>query len=119
METQVKVDLTSFRMETRKWLEDNCPDSMREKLTDPNQVYWGGRKGEFDNKDQKIWFEKMLEKKWIVPYWESKYGGGGLTPEQNNVLNQEMGRLGCRKPHINFGITMLGPAMLKFASEEQ
>ena len=119
METQVKVDLTSFRMETRKWLEENCPDSMREKLTDPNQVYWGGRKGEFDNKDQKIWFEKMHEKKWIVPYWESKYGGGGLTPEQNNVLNQEMGRLGCRKPHINFGITMLGPAMLKFASEEQ
>ena len=54
METQVKVDLTSFRMETRKWLEENCPDSMREKLTDPNQVYWGGRKGEFDNKDQKI-----------------------------------------------------------------
>ena len=119
METQVKVDLTSFRMETRKWLEDNCPESMREKLTDPNQVYWGGRKAEFSNKDQKVWFEKMLEKKWIVPYWESKYGGGGLSLEQNNVLNQEMGRLGCRKPHINFGITMLGPAMLKFASEEQ
>ena len=62
METEVKVDLTNFRMETRKWLEDNCPDSMREKLTDPNQVYWGGRMGEFDNEDQKIWFKKMLEK---------------------------------------------------------
>ena len=30
-----------------------------------------------------------------------------------------MARLGCRKPHYNFGISMLGPALLKFASEEQ
>ena len=119
METQVNVDLTSFRMEARKWLEDNCPLSMREKLTDPKQLFWGGRKGEFYNEEQKDWFERMLKKKWIVPYWETKYGGGGLTPTQNNILNQEMTRLGCRKPHINFGITMLGPAMLKFASEEQ
>ena len=28
METQVKVDLTDFRLETRKWLEENCPKSM-------------------------------------------------------------------------------------------
>ncbi|SVA21005.1 uncharacterized protein METZ01_LOCUS73859 [marine metagenome] len=119
METKTKVDLTSFRMETRKWLEDNCPNSMREPLTDVKQLYWGGINGNFSSEDQKIWFERMLEKKWIVPYWETKYGGGGLNPKQNNILNQEMARLGCRKPHINFGISMLGPALLKFASEEQ
>ena len=119
METKTKVDLTSFRMETRKWLEDNCPSSMRGPLTDIKQLYWGGRNGHFSSDDQKIWFERMLEKKWIVPYWETKYGGGGLNPKQNNILNQEMARLGCRKPHINFGISMLGPALLKFASEEQ
>jgi alkylation response protein AidB-like acyl-CoA dehydrogenase len=106
-------------METRKWLEDNCPLSMREPTKDPSQLYWGGRNGEFSSDDQKLWFERMLEKKWIVPYWKVKYGGGGLSNEQNNILNQEMGRLGCRKPHYNFGISMLGPAMLKFASEEQ
>ena len=119
MQTKVNVDLTSFRTETRKWLEDNCPKSMREPTKDPSQLYWGGRNGEFSSEDQKVWFERMLEKKWIVPYWEAKYGGGGLSSEKNNVLNQEMGRLGCRKPHYNFGISMLGPAMLEFASEEQ
>ena len=119
METKVNTDLTNFRMETRKWLEDNCPLSMREPTKDPSQLYWGGRNGEFSSDDQKLWFERMLEKKWIVPYWKVKYGGGGLSNEQNNILNQEMGRLGCRKPHYNFGISMLGPAMLKFASEEQ
>jgi alkylation response protein AidB-like acyl-CoA dehydrogenase len=119
METKVNVDLTSFRTETRKWLEDNCPLSMREPTKDPSQLYWGGRNGEFSSNDQKIWFDRMLEKKWIVPYWEAKYRGGGLSSEENNILNQEMGRLGCRKPHYNFGISMLGPAMLKFATEEQ
>ena len=119
METKVNTDLTNFRMETRKWLEDNCPLSMREPTKDPSQLYWGGRNGEFSSDDQKLWFERMLEKKWIVPYWEVKYGGGGLSNEQNNILNQEMSRLGCRKPHYNFGISMLGPAMLKFANEEQ
>ena len=119
METKVNTDLTNFRMETRKWLEDNCPLSMREPTKDPSQLYWGGRNGEFSSDDQKLWFERMLEKKWIVPYWKVKYGGAGLSNEENNILNQEMGRLGCRKPHYNFGISMLGPAMLKFASEEQ
>ena len=119
METKVNTDLTNFRMETRKWLEDNCPLSMREPTKDPSQLYWGGRNGEFSSDDQKLWFESMLEKKWIVPYWKVKYGGGGLSIEKNNILNQEMGRLGCRKPHYNFGISMLGPAILKFASEEQ
>jgi alkylation response protein AidB-like acyl-CoA dehydrogenase len=119
METKVNIDLTNFRMETRKWLEDNCPLSMREPTKDPSELYWGGRNGEFSSDDQKLWFERMLEKKWIVPYWEVKYEGGGLSNEQNNILNQEMSRLGCRKPHYNFGISMLGPAMLKFANEEQ
>jgi alkylation response protein AidB-like acyl-CoA dehydrogenase len=119
METKTDVSLTDFRTETRVWLEENCPMSMRKPLKDSNDFYWGGRNSKFNSEDQKIWFQRMLEKKWIVPYWETKYGGGGLTPEQNNILTQEMTRLGCRKPIFSFGISMLGPALLKFASEEQ
>ena len=119
METKLNTDLTSFRTETREWLNENCPTSMREPVEDPSQLYWGGRNAEFISKDQEIWFKKMLEKGWIAPDWEKKYGGGGLSLDENNILNQEMGRLGCRKPHYNFGISMLGPALLKFATEEQ
>ena len=119
METKISVSLSDFRTETRAWLETNCPESMRQPVKDPFDLFWGGRNAKFNSEDQRLWFERMLEKKWVVPYWETKYGGGGLTPKQNNILNQEMARLGCRKPHINFGISMLGPALLKFASEEQ
>ena len=119
METTANVDLGDFRIETRAWLEENCPQSMRKPIEDTSEMYWGGRNATFANEDQKVWFERMLEKGWIVPQWEKKYGGGGLTPEKNNILIQEMARLGCRKPIFSFGISMLGPALLKFASEEQ
>ena len=112
-------ELTDFRIQTRAWLEANCPESMCQPVKDPFDLYWGGRNATFQSEDQKAWFNKMLEKRWVVPYWETKYGGGGLTPEENNILTQEMTRLGCRKPLYSFGISMLGPALLKFATEEQ
>jgi alkylation response protein AidB-like acyl-CoA dehydrogenase len=119
METTTKKDLKEFRLETRQWLEENCPKSMRLPLKDSTDYYWGGRNASFASEDQKFWFEKMLEKKWIVPYWDSRYGGGGISPEENNILTQEMLRIGCRKPIFSFGISMLGPALHKFATEEQ
>ena len=119
METTTKTDLEDFRLETRRWLEENCPASMRKPIKDSNDYFWGGRNAIFNNEDQKVWFEKMLAKKWIVPYWDTQYGGGGLSREENNILTQEMTSLGCRKPLFSFGISMLGPALHKFANEEQ
>ena len=119
MQIENEVAVSDFRMETRSWLKANCPKSMCKSIKDPFDLYWGGRNAKFNSEDQKIWYERMLEKCWIVPYWEIQYGGGGLTPEENNILTQEMTRLGCRKPLYSFGIAMLGPALLKFATEEQ
>jgi alkylation response protein AidB-like acyl-CoA dehydrogenase len=61
----------------------------------------------------------MHNKGWIVPYWDKKYGGGGLSPLENKILAEEMTRLRCKQPLFSFGISMLGPALLKFATEEQ
>jgi len=119
METMTKSDLKEFRSETKRWLEENCPTSMRTPPKEFADLYWGGRNSTFSSEDQKNWFTKMLEKKWIVPYWDTQYGGGGLSPEENNILTQEMIRIGCRKPLFSFGISMLGPALHKFANEEQ
>jgi hypothetical protein len=74
MNTKTDLSLTDFRKETRAWLEENCPKRMRKPIKDANDLYWGGRNPKFNSKDQKIWFERMLEKKWIVPYWDTKYG---------------------------------------------
>jgi alkylation response protein AidB-like acyl-CoA dehydrogenase len=118
METMID-HLTEFRKETSAWLEENCPISMRGQTKDIAELYWGGRNSDFTSEDQKIWFKRMHDKGWIVPYWDKKYGGGGLSPLENKILAEEMTRLRCKQPLFSFGISMLGPALLKFATEEQ
>ena len=112
-------DLEIFRVETRTWLEANCPPEMREPVRDEDDACWGGRTFKFKNSAQKQWLETMATKGWTVPDWPKAYGGGGLTAEETKALRSEMAKLGCRTPLMSFGIWMLGPALLKFGTEEQ
>ena len=109
------TNLQTFREETRDWLEANCPPEMRK----PGDVAWGGRNAQFSHPDQKLWLERMGAKGWTCPTWPSEYGGGGLSKEENKILQEEMGAIGARSPLGSFGIWMLGPALLEFATEEQ
>jgi alkylation response protein AidB-like acyl-CoA dehydrogenase len=112
-------DLDQFRNETRVWLEANCPESMRAPVKGFEDIYNGGRKPEIDHPDQKIWCDRMAAKGWTVPHWPKEYGGGGLSSEEVKVLNQEMSAIGARRALDSFGISMLGPALLQFGTEEQ
>ncbi|EXF93422.1 acyl-CoA dehydrogenase [Pseudomonas fluorescens HK44] len=111
-------DIDQFRQQTRTWLEANCPESLRT-ATPEGELVWGGSTVDFPSADAQLWFERMRDKGWFCPQWPVEYGGGGLSPEYNAVLESELRRLKCRPPQINLGIWMLGPVLLEFASEEQ
>ena len=111
--------LESFRRETRSWLEANCPSEMRQPVADDQDVCWGGRNWKFKNDAQKVWLEKMAARGWTVPEWPREYGGGGLSKDEARVLREEMAALHCRPPLTSFGISMLGPALLKYGNEAQ
>ena len=113
------TDLDGFRLETRAWLEANCPPGMRTPMRDESDAVWGGRNPSFKSEAQKVWLERMAERGWTVPDWPKEYGGGGLSPAETKVLKQEMAGIGARSPLMSFGISMLGPALLKYGSEEQ
>ena len=113
------AELAAFREETRAWLEANCPAEMREPMRDESDACWGGRDAQFKNEAQKRWMDVMAERGWTVPDWPKDYGGGGLSPAETKILKQEMIRIGARNPLMSFGISMLGPALLKYGSEEQ
>ncbi len=112
-------DLDTFRSETRAWLEANCPPEMREPMRTEADACWGGRNWSFQSDAQRTWLERMVERGWTVPHWPKDYGGAGLSPGEAKVLKEEMARIGARQPLTSFGISMLGPALLKFGSEEQ
>src|SRR4051794_28692749 len=116
-------DLESFRIETRAWLEANCPPSMRGETPnaaeDGAEVVWGGRRATYKNPEAKAWLDSMAEAGWTAPTWPKDYGGGGLSSEQAKVLEQEMRRMKARPPLVSFGLWMLGPVLLEYATEEQ
>ena len=113
------AELETFRAETRMWLEANCPAEMRQPMRDESDACWGGRNAVFQSEAQKTWMERMAERGWTVPDWPKAYGGGGLSPAETKILRQEMARMGARNPLMSFGISMLGPALLKYGTEEQ
>ena len=112
-------DLESFRTEARAWLADNCPPEMREPVRGEEDFCWGGRNAVFKSDAQRLWMERMAERGWTVPDWPREYGGGGLSPAETKILRQEMAAIGARLPLYSFGISMLGPALLKYGNEAQ
>ncbi len=111
-------ELEQFRSDVRAWLEAHCPESMREPYRSEADVCWGGRNWKFQSEDQEIWLRCMAEKGWTAPTWPAQYGGGGLDREHAKILKQEMSRIKARPPIYSFGIAMIGPALLKYGSEE-
>ncbi len=113
------TDLDQFRSETRAWLAENCPPEMREPLRSEKDVCWGGRNYVPSSPAQKDWLDRMAARGWTVPDWPKAYGGGGLSPAETKILREEMAAIGARNPLNSFGISMLGPALLKYGTEEQ
>lgn len=112
------AELESFQQEVRDWLDANCPDAMRQPYLNEADACWGGRNFVFQSDNQRVWLERLGEKGWTVPTWPKEYGGGGLDREQAKILKHELKRINARPALESFGISMLGPALLKFGSEE-
>lgn len=112
------MSLEAFREETRDWLEQNCPASMRTPMA-PDEFPAGGRKVKFSNPETKAWMDLCAEKGFTVPTWPTEYGGAGLDSDQGRVLREEMARISARTPLTGMGISMIGPALLEFGNDEQ
>ncbi len=108
----------AFRTEVRAWLAENCPSEKRGPMREDDHCF-GGRNWRFKDAAQKLWLERMAARGWTAPEWRKDYGGGGLTPGQAAILRQEMARIEAHAPLTSLGIWMLGPALLRFGTEEQ
>jgi acyl-CoA dehydrogenase len=112
------IGIDEFRLDVRQWLEANCPPEMRCPLVEAERC-WGGKRWRFHSDAQRLWLERMVSKGWTVPQWSKEFGGAALSDDEVNVLRQEMRILGCRPPLDSLGIWMLGPALLKFGTDQQ
>jgi alkylation response protein AidB-like acyl-CoA dehydrogenase len=107
-------DIDAFRADAKSWLEVNFPASLKGKsamayIEDANP----------DDADIKAWTKAMGDKGWGVPTWPKAYGGGGLSPAEARVLQQEMNRIGAWNPIGGMGTMMFGPTLLEYGNEAQ
>ncbi len=110
--------MNDFRQDVRGWLEKNCPDSMRTPMPQ-DEMPGGGRRAQYKNPATKVWLDRMAEKGWTVPSWPAKFGGAGLDAARNAVLQEELRRINARPALLGMGISMIGPALLEFGTDEQ
>ncbi len=115
-------DLEAFRTETRAWLEANCPPTMRGNAPmDGRRQFPSGAAARPRSRirSRSSGSTRMAARGFTAPTWPKEYGGAGLSNAEARVLQQELGRLKARPALMSFGIWMLGPVLLEYATEEQ
>ena len=114
------TELDAFREDVRGWLATNYPAELNDPNTetDPEAV-WGGRRLAGSDDPQAVWMRRMAAKGWTTPTWPKEYGGGGLSPAQARVLERELAAIQARPAVLAFGIWMLGPVLVEYATEAQ
>jgi len=110
--------LRAFRQEARDWLAENCPPSMCTPMGE-NETLSGGSKQKSPNPDSYVWLDRMHSKGWTVPHWPQEYGGAGLTKDELVVLLGEMSEINARIPLAGMGVSMIGPTLLEYGTDEQ
>jgi alkylation response protein AidB-like acyl-CoA dehydrogenase len=108
------MGLESFREEVRSWLATNCPAAAR----GPGEAVPIGSIRPIDA-ELLAWRHALGSKGWSVPTWPKAYGGGGLSREENQVLQSELRAIDARLPMPGMGTSMIGPTLLEYGTEEQ
>ena len=110
-------EVEAFRREARSWLEENYPQSLRRDAEATQEaIMMGGLK---PTGDLKLWKDRVAAKGWGAPTWPKQYGGGGLTPQEARILQDEMVRIGATNPMAGMGTSMFGPTLLEYGTEDQ
>ncbi|WP_280151866.1 acyl-CoA dehydrogenase family protein [Piscinibacter sp. XHJ-5] len=99
----------AFRDEVRGFLADKLPQRVSDKV----------RTGKHLTKaDTEEWHAILHARGWLASHWPEEYGGPGWTTVQKFIFEHE-----CALAHapriLPFGLSMLGPVLIKYGNEAQ
>lgn len=115
------VKNAAFRAEVRAWLDEHCPQELRDGRGRSTPLPLGGRSRPAEGTPAARWLTAMADRGWTAPEWPVEFGGGGLDRAQATVLAEELRRIDARPPlaRLNSGIQMIGPLLLEHGTPEQ
>ena len=82
----------SFREETRAWIEDNFPPSLKGLSLNFESPPSGDALA-----DLETWRARLADQGWGAPTWPTEYGGAGLSQADAKIIAEEMAKVGAFK----------------------
>src|SRR5690606_13203117 len=105
----------AFRAKVRAWLDANAPKELEPQLKSAGFASGGGTTLE----QSKAWQKKKQQAGYSCLHWPKEYGGGGFTPIERVIWQQEEGPYSVLSSPFTIGHGMCGPTVMAWASEEQ
>lgn len=109
MDMSFKAEDQAFRREVRSWIEEAMPPHLQEKAENG---------GGYTPEETREWHRILYRKGWIAPHWPQEHGGTGWDATKRFIFSEETVRANTPTPS-GFGLTMVGPLLIQFGTEEQ
>ena len=115
----------AFRAEVHSFIADRLPQFYRDRIEARRprglEDDWQGDIAVGTPEAQAAaseWADALSTKGWVAPHWPTEYGGGGMTPMEQFIYNQEMAE--AEAPLVGgSGVSLLGSTLLVHGNEEQ
>jgi alkylation response protein AidB-like acyl-CoA dehydrogenase len=108
----------AFRAEARAWLDANAPKHLEPELRRAT-VASKGVTSEDPLAAARCWQKQKAAAGYACLHWPKAYGGGGCSPIQRVIWQQEEGVYGLLSLIFAIGHGMCGPTLMAWASEAQ
>jgi alkylation response protein AidB-like acyl-CoA dehydrogenase len=101
-------ELAAYRATVRNWLAEH------EREAPPSRG-----DGDAHVAARRAWQRRLAEGRLAAVTWPAEYGGAGLGPLEQVIVNQEIGHAGVPGVFDIIGVGMLGPTLIAHGSEHQ
>jgi alkylation response protein AidB-like acyl-CoA dehydrogenase len=102
-------ELAAYRAKVREWLDAHAHEAPQRRGTETAEAV----------AEHREWQRKLAAAGLAAVTWPAEYGGQGLGPLEQVVVNQEIGRAGVPGLFDLIGVGMLGPTLIAHGSEDQ
>jgi len=109
MDLEFTPEETAFRDEVRAFLAERLPPALSAKVLDGQRL---------TREEMSGWHATLNERGWLASHWPAEYGGTGWTATQKFIFDNECALAGAPRI-VPFGLSMLGPVLIKYGTEAQ
>ena len=109
MDLNLTPEEEAFRKEVQNFLQEKLPEHISSKVRAGKRL---------TKEDLEEWHAILNEQGWLASHWPVEHGGTGWTPLQSFIFENECTMAGAPRI-VPFGLSMLGPVLIKYGTEEQ